>query len=188
VSFALPVAGRHNAINALAAIAVGRHMGLTFDEIREGLASAKLTGMRIERSAAKNGALILNDAYNASPTSVKAAIHLVAELTGYRRKWIVLGDMLDLGPEEEAMHGGIGRGLNDAKADAVLFYGPLSKSTYSEAKSNFPEGNVLHFGEKEALADYLLERLEKDDLVLVKASRGMRMEEIVSILQKGARG
>ncbi|RED65776.1 UDP-N-acetylmuramoyl-tripeptide--D-alanyl-D-alanine ligase [Cohnella lupini] len=188
VSFALPVAGRHNAINALAAIAVGRHMGLTFDEIREGLASAKLTGMRIERSAAKNGALILNDAYNASPTSVKAAIHLVAELTGYRRKWIVLGDMLDLGPEEEAMHGGIGRGLNDAKADAVLLYGPLSKNTYSEAKSNFPEGNVLHFGEKEALADYLLERLEKDDLVLVKASRGMRMEEIVSILQKGARG
>ncbi len=186
--FALPVAGRHNAINALAAIAVGVQMGLTFEEIRAGLASVKLTGMRIERSAAKNGAVILNDAYNASPTSVKAAIHLVAELSGFRRKWVVLGDMLELGIDEEAMHGGIGSELNDARADAVLLYGPLSKNTYQEAKPNFPEGNVLHFEEKSGLADYLLDNLASDDLVLVKASRGMRMEEIVSILQKGARG
>jgi UDP-N-acetylmuramoyl-tripeptide--D-alanyl-D-alanine ligase len=183
--YELPVPGRHNAINALAAIAVGRLFELTFEEIGEGLKSTKLTGMRIERSLAKNGAVILNDAYNASPTSVKAAIDLVAELSGYRRKWIVLGDMLELGPNEAAFHGEIGRYLTDAKADNVLVYGPMSGHTYREAKSSFAEDKVLHFTEKDTLAAYLLEQLAPEDLVLVKASRGMRLEQVVTALQKG---
>jgi UDP-N-acetylmuramoyl-tripeptide--D-alanyl-D-alanine ligase len=187
-SLELPVPGRHNAVNALAAIAVGRLLELTFEEIGAGLRSAKLTGMRIERSLAKNGAAILNDAYNASPTSVKAAINLVAELTGYRRKWIVLGDMLELGPEEVSHHRAIGSYLNESKTDHVLVYGPLSEKIYSEAKPGFPNGSVLHFNDKGAMADYLLEHLGAEDIVLVKASRGMRLEEIVSALQKGARG
>lgn len=188
ISFELPVPGRHNAVNALAAVAVGRLLGLSYEEIGEGLRATKLTGMRIERSAAKNGAVILNDAYNASPTSVRAAINLVAELSGYRRKWIVLGDMLELGPDEAAMHADIGSYLSETKADEILIYGPLSQHTYAAAVANFAEGHVLYFKDKEALADELLDRLEADDLVLVKASRGMRMEEIVTILQKGARG
>ncbi|RKP55267.1 UDP-N-acetylmuramoyl-tripeptide--D-alanyl-D-alanine ligase [Cohnella endophytica] len=187
-AFELPVPGRHNAVNALAAIAVGRLFGLSFAAIGEGLKSVKLTGMRIERSAAKNGAVILNDAYNASPTSVRAAINLVAELSGYRRKWIVLGDMLELGPNEAEMHAEIGSYLNETKADEVLFYGPLSNDTYRAALANFAAGRARYFTDKEALADELLDRLDTDDLVLVKASRGMKMEEIVTILQKGARG
>ncbi|WP_255807578.1 UDP-N-acetylmuramoyl-tripeptide--D-alanyl-D-alanine ligase [Cohnella mopanensis] len=184
--YELPVPGRHNAVNALAAVAVGRLLGLTFEEIGEGLKATKLTGMRIERSVASNGAVVLNDAYNASPTSVKAAIHLVAELSGYRRKWIVLGDMLELGADEVALHGEIGRYLTDSKADNVLLYGPLSRQTYEEAKPNYSEGRVRYFEEKEALADYLVGELASDDLVLVKASRGMRLEEVVKKLQKGA--
>jgi UDP-N-acetylmuramoyl-tripeptide--D-alanyl-D-alanine ligase len=187
-SFVLPVPGRHNAVNALAAIAVGRLLGLTFEEIGTGLCSVKLTGMRIERSSAKNGAVILNDAYNASPTSVKAAINLVAELTGYRRKWIVLGDMLELGPDEVGLHGAIGSYLNESKADHFVAYGPLSEHTYWKAKPSFADERVLHFEDKGAMTDYLLEHLDSKDLVLVKASRGMRLEDIVSVLQKGARG
>jgi UDP-N-acetylmuramoyl-tripeptide--D-alanyl-D-alanine ligase len=187
-SLELPVPGRHNAVNALAAIAVGRLMGLTFEEIGAGLRSAKMTGMRIERSLAKNGAAILNDAYNASPTSVKAAINLVAELTGYRRKWIVLGDMLELGPDEVGHHGAIGSYLNESKADHVLAYGPLSEQTYREALPGFPTGRVLHFKDKGVLSDYLIQHLGSEDLVLVKASRGMRLEDIVTALQKGAGG
>lgn len=183
--YELPIPGRHNAINALAAIAVGRLFELTFEEISEGLKSTRLTGMRIERSRAKNGAIILNDAYNASPTSVKAAINLVAELSGYRRKWVVLGDMLELGPDEEAFHGEIGKYLTNAKADCVLVYGPLSEHTYREAKQGFAEGRVLHFTDKNALANYLLDQLEPDDLILVKASRGMRLEQVVTVLQIG---
>ncbi len=187
-NYELPVPGRHNAVNALAAIAVGRLFQLSFEEIGEGLKAAKLTGMRIERSSAKNGAVILNDAYNASPTSVKAAINLVAELSGYRRKWIVLGDMLELGTDEVALHGEIGRYLTADKADNVVVYGPLSEQTYLEAKPGFPGRSVLYFKEKAALADYLLEQLASEDLVLVKASRGMRMEDVVTALQKGDRG
>ncbi|MFC4599410.1 UDP-N-acetylmuramoyl-tripeptide--D-alanyl-D-alanine ligase [Cohnella hongkongensis] len=184
-AFELPIPGRHNAVNALAAIAVGRSFGLSVDAIGAGLRQAKLTGMRIERSAAWNGAVILNDAYNASPTSVKAAIDLVAELSGHRRKWIVLGDMLELGDGELELHGGIGRYLDRSKADFVLLYGPLSMRTYQEARLNYEDDSVRHFDDKKALAAVLLAGLSSDDLVLVKASRGMKMEEIVVALQRG---
>jgi len=186
--YELPIPGRHNAVNALAAVAVGGLFGLSPDEIGEGLRSAKLTGMRIERSNAKVGAVVLNDAYNASPTSVKAAIDLVGELSGYRRKWVVLGDMLELGEDELAMHGEIGRYLDESKADRVFVYGPLSRRTYEEAKAKYADGRVRHFEDKNELADALLAELAADDLVLVKASRGMKMEEIVTTLQRGGRG
>ena len=184
-AFELPVPGRHNAVNALAAIAVGRVFGLSPDAIGAGLKQTKLTGMRIERSVAWNGAAILNDAYNASPTSVKAAIDLVAELGGYRRKWVVLGDMLELGAGERELHGGIGRYLDRSKADRVLLYGPLSKHAYEEARAKYEQDDLRHFDDKGALAALLLAELSPDDLVLVKASRGMKMEEIVSTLQRG---
>ncbi|QJD88090.1 UDP-N-acetylmuramoyl-tripeptide--D-alanyl-D-alanine ligase [Cohnella herbarum] len=187
-SFELPIPGRHNAVNALAAIAVGRLFGLSFEDIGEGLKSANLTGMRIERSVAYNGAVVLNDAYNASPTSVRAAIGLVAELSGYRCKWIVLGDMLELGADEIALHGEIGRYLNETKADRVLLYGPLSRETFKETSLNYPEGCVRYFENKDDMANDLIEELAPEDLVLVKASRGMRLEEIVTKIQRGAGG
>jgi len=186
ITYELPIPGRHNAVNALAAVAVGRLFELSFEEIGEGLKSTRITGMRIERITTKNGATVLNDAYNASPTSVRAAINLVAELSDYRRKWIVLGDMLELGADEAALHSEIGQYLNDTKADHVLFYGPLSANSYQSAKVNFPEGNVRYFEDKGQMTDYLLSQLNSDDLVLVKASRGMRLEEVVSRLQEGA--
>jgi UDP-N-acetylmuramoyl-tripeptide--D-alanyl-D-alanine ligase len=185
-AYELPIPGRHNAINALAAIAVGRLLGLTNEEIDHGLKTVKLTGMRIERSLAKNGALILNDAYNASPTSVKAAINLIAELSGYKTKWLVLGDMLELGPDEAEFHAEIGRYLTAAKADRVLLYGTLSEHAFAEARTRFTDDNVIYFKEKSALADYLLGKLAPEDLVLVKASRGMKLEVIVAALEKGA--
>jgi UDP-N-acetylmuramoyl-tripeptide--D-alanyl-D-alanine ligase len=187
-AYELPIPGRHNAINAMAAIAVGRLLGVSQEGIATGLKQAKVTGMRIERSAAWNGAVILNDAYNASPTSVRAAIDLVAGLTGYRRKWVVLGDMLELGDSEAELHGGIGRYLDASKAGGVLLYGSLSRHTWEEASANYDDGQVRHFTDKSALAEALLEQLDGEDLVLVKASRGMKMEEIVTALQKGGRG
>lgn len=188
VRFELPIPGRHNAINALAAIAIGREFGLSTDQIAGGLKSVKLTSMRIERSQASNGAVVLNDAYNASPTSVKAAIDLVSQLTGYRDKWLVLGDMLELGPDEEAFHAQIGEYLTDAKTDRVLLFGPLSSHTFEAAKPHFATDRVLYFHKKQELIEYLLAGLKPEDLVLVKASRGMRMEEVVAAVTKGDRG
>ncbi|MBN2983369.1 MULTISPECIES: UDP-N-acetylmuramoyl-tripeptide--D-alanyl-D-alanine ligase [Cohnella] len=187
-AFELGVTGRHNAVNALAVVAVGRLFGLGDEQIATGLKSAKLTGMRIERSKAYNGAVVLNDAYNSSPTAVRAAIGLVAQLKGYRKKWIVLSDMLELGPDEAAFHAGIGEALTPDKADALYTVGPLSAHTAERAKASFPEGAVRHFATKRELIEALLPELSPDDLVLVKASRGMKLEEVAFALQKGAVG
>lgn len=188
IRFELPIPGRHNAVNALAAIAIGRAFGLSDEQIARGLKTVKLTSMRIERGEANNGAVVLNDAYNASPTSVKAAIDLVAQLSGYAAKWIVLGDMLELGPDEAAFHAEIGAYLNQDKTDRVLLYGPLSSHTYEAAKRNFEPGSALYFTDKNELIERLTAELGPQDLALVKASRGMRMEEVVVALQKGDRG
>ncbi|NBD22800.1 UDP-N-acetylmuramoyl-tripeptide--D-alanyl-D-alanine ligase [Paenibacillus glycinis] len=185
---ALPAAGRHNVSNALAAIAAAKRLGVPAAAIRQGFERLKLTGMRIEPGKAHNGALVLNDAYNASPTSVRAAIDLVAGLTGYRRKWLVLGDMLELGPRENEMHGEVGAYITPLKADAVLTYGTLSRNTAAEAGKQFAsdggEARVLAFDDKGQLTEWLQARIEPEDLVLVKGSRGMRMEEIVHALQR----
>lgn len=183
--FAVPIPGLHNAVNALAAIAAARLLGIADADIARGLAGAQLTGMRIERVRAWNGALILSDAYNASPASVRAAIRLVAQLEGYRRKWLVLGDMLELGPDEEAYHAGIGRELSEGQADGLLAYGPRSSLMASEAAQAMPGGTVRHFTDKNELAEALLDLVQPEDLVLVKASRGMRLEEVVRRLAAG---
>lgn len=187
-AFELAIPGRHNALNALAAIAVGRLFGLSDARIAEGLRAAKLTGMRIERTAAWNGATVLNDAYNASPTSARAAIELVGSLKtppGGRRI-LVLGDMLELGPDEAAFHAAVGRAVGPDKADALLAYGPLSAHTAEAAAQASPSVAVTHYDDKAKLIADLLTRLGPDDLVLVKASRGMKLEEVVYALQRGA--
>ena len=97
--------------------------GIPAAAIAAGLKDMQLTGMRIQPVRAANGAMILNDAYNANPTAVRAAIDLVAGLSGYRRKWIVLSDMRELGPAEEKLHQETGAYITPAKADAVLTCG-----------------------------------------------------------------
>jgi len=189
-AFELAVPGRHNALNALASVAVGRLFGLTDAQIAEGLREAKLTGMRIERTAAANGATVLNDAYNASPTSVRAAIELVGSLkvAPGGRKILVLGDMLELGPDEAEFHAQVGRAVTPDKADALLAYGPLSANGARVAEKVFPAGAVKHYADKERLIADLLAMLAPEDLVLVKASRGMKLEDVVYALQRGAVG
>lgn len=183
----LPVLGKHNVSNALAAIAAGRYFGVSSENIAVGLAGLRLTSMRVERSLAANGAVLLNDAYNASATSMKAAIDLMAELKGYRRKWLVLGDILEVGPTEQEAHYGVGAYVTPDKADAVFTFGPQSRHIYSGACVNFPkeaDGTLVrHFDRKEELIAQLQEELHPKDLVLVKGSRGMRMEQVVQALE-----
>jgi UDP-N-acetylmuramoyl-tripeptide--D-alanyl-D-alanine ligase len=185
----IPVPGQHNVSNALAAIAIGRFFGVPAAKIIEGLRDLKLTGMRIQPVRAYNGAMILNDAYNANPTAVRAAIDLVEQLEGYTRKWIVLGDMLELGPEEQTLHFEVGAYITPGKADAVLTFGPLGQHIAQGVKSRFPNASasdvVRHFEEKEELVQWLRNKLQPTDIVLIKGSRGMRMEQIVQALEVG---
>lgn len=185
MEFYIPLLGRHNVTNALAAIAVGRELAISDDRIAEGLASLQMTSMRIEVLKATTGLTVLNDAYNASPTSMRAALKLLGELTGYGRKFAVLGDMLELGPNEAEFHRDIGDGIGPETADYVLAYGPLARHIAEGARLLLPADRVLHFDDKEKLAEQLGGLAGPDDVVLVKGSRGMRLEHVVHALVGG---
>ncbi|CAM2827956.1 UDP-N-acetylmuramoyl-tripeptide--D-alanyl-D-alanine ligase [Paenibacillus sediminis] len=182
-ALSLPILGQHNVVNCLAAIAVARHYGVRDEAIREGLEHIDLTGMRIEIITGKSGVTILNDAYNASPTSVKAAIDVLEKMKGYRHKVAVLGDMLELGSQEEAFHEEIGNYLTPAKVDLLFTYGPLARKYAEGAYKHLPAQNIYVFSDKAELITKLQEVIHPRDVVLVKASRGMKLEEVVYALR-----
>lgn len=183
-AFSLPLLGQHNVVNALAAMAVADELGVLEDEIREGFQGLKLSGMRIECVETRHGVTVLNDAYNSSPTAVKAAVDVLGNMKGYRHRIAVLGDMLELGPKEAEFHAEIGQYLSPDKVDIVFAYGPLSYHTAEAARNHYPENTVFAFVDKEALIAALLEQITSKDVVLVKASRGMRLEQVVEALKE----
>ena len=183
-SFELPVLGTHNILNALAAMLIAKHFSIPFEKMNNGFAGIKLTNMRMELVVGKRGEKIINDAYNASPTSMMAAIELVANLQGYERKILVLGDMLELGPQEEQYHLQIGKGLDPQKIDFLFTYGSLGEQIAAGARPLLGSHKVFTFKDKQNLLKELEQHVDGNTLVLVKASRGMKLEEIVTSLQK----
>jgi UDP-N-acetylmuramoyl-tripeptide--D-alanyl-D-alanine ligase len=183
-SFELPVLGTHNILNALAAMLIANHFLIPFEKMNEGLVAIKLTNMRMELVEGKNGEKIINDAYNASPTSMMAAIELISNIQGYRKKILVLGDMLELGPQEEQYHLQIGEGLKADRIDLLFTYGQLGSKIAAGARKELGTERVFSFTDKKALIKELENHVDEQTLVLVKASRGMKLEEIVTSLQK----
>jgi UDP-N-acetylmuramoyl-tripeptide--D-alanyl-D-alanine ligase len=181
-TYFIPMLGRHNVHNALAAVAVGRFAGVEEDQIARGLGNMKATGMRIEAVKSKSGFIILNDAYNASPTAMRAALRTLEEMNGYDRKFVVLGDMLELGGNEREYHQEIGRLLNPANIHYVFTYGKLAAEIGAEAGRSFPSGRVITSQSKEDIVSRLSALLKPNDVVLIKGSRGMKLEEVVQAL------
>lgn len=186
-AFYLPVPGQHNVMNALAAIGVGRELGLTVEEIAEGLSAVALTGMRLELLEA-GGLTIINDAYNASPASTRAALGVLKEMAGGRRAVAVLGDMLELGPRAGESHREIGETAAGLDLDLLVTVGDLAASAAEGAVQAGMAGERVFPCTEHATAIRILNRLLLDgDVVLVKGSRGMKMEEIVQELLKQRR-
>lgn len=183
-AFTLPLPGQHNVINALAALAVARHYKVTDENMAAGLSGLKLTGMRIEVIQAASGLVLLNDAYNASPTSMRAAIDVLQSMKCSGRRIAVLGDMLELGPEELQFHRQIGSYLDPELTDDVFTFGPLSAQLAAAASERFEAGHIFAFTDKEALINALTAMCGNDDVVLFKASRGMRLEEVLHRLKE----
>jgi UDP-N-acetylmuramoyl-tripeptide--D-alanyl-D-alanine ligase len=183
-SYELPVLGTHNILNGLAAMLIARYFSVPFEKMNEGFAGIKLTHMRMELVEGKHGEKIINDAYNASPTSMMAAIELVSNLQGYKKKVLVLGDMLELGPQEEQYHYKIGADLNKDKIDLLFTYGTLGEQIAKGARSSLGEERVSAYLNKEELIQELQQHVNENTLVLVKASRGIKLEEIVTSLQE----
>lgn len=182
VRYEIPVIGEHNVLNALAAIAVAERLDVTPSDIVRGLAALRLSGMRMEVLSAAAGYTVINDAWNASPASMKAALDTVSRLEGYRRKIAVLGDMLELGSREREFHLEIGRSIAPERIHYVFTVGELGKAIAEGAEARFAEGRVRAFDTKEEAARAIRSMIGPGDAVLVKASRGMQMEEIVTEL------
>jgi UDP-N-acetylmuramoyl-tripeptide--D-alanyl-D-alanine ligase len=180
----LPVLGTHNILNALASMLIANYFSVPFEKMAEGLKKVKLTNMRMELACGKHGEKIINDAYNASPTSMMAAIELISNFKGYEKKILVLGDMLELGPQEKEYHRQIGDRLNPDQIDVLFTYGKLGQEIAAGAKKHLAEDKVFVFTDKQELLKELINHVNAKTLVLVKASRGMKLEEIVSSLQK----
>ena len=182
--FEIPVLGTHNVMNALAAMLTAKELNVDQNKMSEGLASIQLTNMRMEMVEGANGVKIINDAYNASPTSMMAAIQLMEGLSGFNRKILVLGDMLELGLQERDFHLQIGEQISKDQIDKVFTFGSLAENIAKGALKTFAEENIQSFLNKQSLIDELQKLIEPNDLILVKASRGMRLEEVVQALQK----
>lgn len=182
-TYMIPLLGQHNVTNAIAAIAVCKYMGVLEKDIIQGLKELKLSGMRIERVETDSGLTIFNDCYNASPTSVKASIELLSGLPGFRTKMIVLGDMLELGPQEVEFHREIGSILNPNEIQYVFTYGSLAKYIAEEALKCYAEEQVVHFHTKEELVKHIQKCSNHETVVLVKGSRAMHLEDVVDGLR-----
>ncbi len=175
----LPVQGVHNVSNSLAAIAIAHQMGVSWEQIGVCLKKARLTGMRLDITVSNTGVTVINDAYNANPDSMKSALDVLVRRTG-NRKIAVLGDMYELGKYEVDSHREVGRAAAEMKVDYVIAVGKLGQLIGETAKEN---GCMVDWAETNEQAIQLLQQyLCSGDVVLVKGSRGMQMEQIVQNL------
>lgn len=176
--------GRHNVYNLMAAVAVARFLGLSDREILLGLKNClRLTGMRLETVKIEPGITVINDAYNASPTSVKAALDTLGELAGEAGKIIVLGDMLELGDFEAEGHRQVGEMVAKLGGKALILLGERSRFIGEGAiLAGFPADKVFHSATHQEAADRVKKEAGPGDWVLIKGSRGMRMEEVLKRL------
>lgn len=174
--------GAHQVYNSTAAIIVSRLFDLDQNKVRRQLEIDEHTAMRSELMNC-NGFDILNDSYKSNPQSLLSALDTLYMLSGYKRKIAIIGDMLELGDNEIELHREIGRKIDPKKVDYLLLTGPLSKYIAEEAKKNFPFERVYHMDKKDDLLDKAKYLIQKNSLVLVKASRSLRLEEIVESLE-----
>lgn len=182
-SYTVPLIGAHNVINSMISIQVGKLLNISEDNLHKGLLDLQITGMRLERMTAKNGALILNDVYNASPTSMRASLELLASFKGYAKKMAIIGDMLELGDMANVYHEEIGKLCAQLGIDLLFTtgeYGELmANKAINEGMSN---ENVYNISEIENIAKYTFELVDSDTVILVKASRGVHLEKVVEML------
>ena len=180
VEVALPMAGRHNVANALAAASMALAVGASLAQVRAGLESVQPVAGRLVAHALRSGAVLVDDSYNANPGSLAAAIDTLAGSGD--EAWLVLGDMRELGADETALHAQAGEQAKAAGIARLFTLGALS----AHATQAFGDG-ARAFDTHEALADALAVGLRPNVRVLVKGSRGSAMDRIVkALLQRDA--
>ncbi len=180
VQIHLQVPGEHHASNALAAVAVGDFFRLNAEEIKRGLETCVAPSKRME-VLHSGGVTIINDAYNANPESMRAALNFLAlkSVPEGGRRVVILGDMLEMGPAAEDYHRELGEFIKTLPIQAVLAFGPHMRHLV-EAIGH--ERWALHFDKKEELIAEVKQSVRPGDVLLLKGSRGMAMEEVIGHL------
>jgi UDP-N-acetylmuramoyl-tripeptide--D-alanyl-D-alanine ligase len=178
----VPLLGRHSVHTSLRAAAAGLAEGMTWDHILEGLQDRRAQ-LRLVAVPGPNSSMILDDSYNASPASMIAALNLLAELNG--RKIAVLGDMLELGEYEDEGHRMVGLRAIDA-SDVLVTVGELGRTIAQEALNNgMAQERVKICATNEEATVYLNAIVQPGDMILIKGSRGLHMEDIVNAMVRG---
>ncbi|MBM7855935.1 UDP-N-acetylmuramoyl-tripeptide--D-alanyl-D-alanine ligase [Desulfohalotomaculum tongense] len=181
ITVQLPIPGRHNVSNAMAALAVGMNLGLTLDQCAAGLAEAEISAMRLQ--IIQSGEItIINDAYNANPDSTRAALAALNDLAGGRRQVAVLGSMFELGTRERQGHYETGKAAS--QVDLLVTVGELARNIAAGAReAGLPSNQVHWFADNRSAVSFLKKFLLPGDIVLVKGSRGMHLEEVVEAIE-----
>lgn len=185
LNFTIPMIGAYNVKNALAALCVGSEFQIDPRSMVKALEHFDLTKNRTEWVKASNGADVLSDVYNSNPTACAKVLTAFqnAETTG--RRYAVLGDMLELGEQGPKMHAGLADKIDPEKIYEVFLCGPLMKNLAEALTDKFAQGKIHHYatGEKEQLVSDLKERLRSEDMVMLKGSHGIHLEDVLAELR-----
>ncbi len=185
--FSIPMIGKHNVSNAMAAISVGHHFGESDDEIAASLASFTPTANRMEWEKGDAGEDIMSDVYNSNPTAVRAVLTSFGQIEVPQdgRRIAVLGDMLELGKSSASLHAGLATALDPYVINQVYLYGNEMKHLAVALKDVYPEGCVHYYDadHKEHMVDDLKNDIRQNDIVVLKGSHGMHLEEVVNRLR-----
>ena len=176
--YEMPLLGKHNISNTAIAIELAKKIGLTDEEIQKGLKEIKISNMRFQEIKIGND-IYINDAYNASPMSMKAAIDTLNEIYNDKYKIAILGDMLELGENEVDYHMDVLNYLLDKKIKLIYLYGERMKKAYDIfMKNKSEEYRFWYYPTKEGIVESL-KNIKMDKVILLKASRGIKLEEII---------
>lgn len=178
----LSIPGKHNIINSLAAASIARQLGLSWEEIRAGLSKVRLTPMRLEIIQLSEQELtVINDAYNASPDSMVSALEVLREVGGKRRRIAILGDMYELGQHSVQCHLEVGKKTEAIQPTYLITVGELAKHIAKGAiRAGLSEGSTRSFQSNQEALSHLKKIINPGDVVLIKGSRGVKMEEIIT--------
>ncbi|HBT20115.1 MAG TPA: UDP-N-acetylmuramoyl-tripeptide--D-alanyl-D-alanine ligase [Peptococcaceae bacterium] len=179
----LPLPGKHNLYNCLAAVGAAVQLGLNLEEIRQGLKRINLTKMRLEHLKGIKDTVVINDAYNANPDSMKASLKVLRDFSG-NRKIAVLGDMLELGEIAVKEHIEVGRETADLGIDYLITVGKLARNiAQGAADVGMSREKIFCASNNEEAVEMIKKIIVPGDVILVKGSRAMGMEEIVNALR-----
>ena len=180
--FELNIVGRHNIYNALAAIAVADHFKISHKLIREALVGYRPASKRLDIKRI-NGIDIIDDSYNSNPLSMMCALETIKHYPANAR-WVVAGDMLELGRGTVRFHRSIGEAIARSNVDGILTFGEFSRHILSRAlECGMKKEKLWHCPDHEAITGILKRIVKKGDVVLLKGSRGMKMEEVLNKLK-----